>query len=101
MERPQPLSVQEAKEKILLILNEGIIKPSFHCQRDSMANRGVNDDDIVTALENGEVQEQPVWEDNHQNWKYTVIGKDTDDDDLTLITIIIESELIIKIITVW
>lgn len=101
MERPQPLSVQEAKEKILLILDEGIIKSTFHCRQDSMTSRNVYDDDIVVALENGEVQDQPEWEDKHQNWKYTIIGKDTDEDDLTLITVIIESELTIKIITVW
>ncbi len=101
MAKPQPLSPSEAKEKILLILYEGIVKPTFHCRRDSMAERNVGDDDIAEALENGEVQQQPEWESSHQNWKYTVVGKDTDDDKLTLITVIIESELTLKIITVW
>jgi Domain of unknown function (DUF4258) len=101
MAKPQPLSPSEAKEKILLILYEGIVKPTPHCRYDSMAKRNVYDYDIAEALENGEVQQQPKWENTHQNWKYTVVGKDTDDDKLTLITVIIESELMLKIITVW
>jgi protein-tyrosine-phosphatase len=101
MARPQPLSQDEAKEKILLILSEGIYDITEHCRRDSMTRRNVSDDDIIIALENGEVQDKPEWEDNHQNWKYKVVGRDTDNDKLTLITVIIEKDLTLRIITVW
>ena len=66
-----------------------------------MAKRNVCDDDIAEALENGEVQQQPEWESNHQNWKYKVVGKDIENNKLTLITIIIENDLTLKIVTVW
>lgn len=101
MARPQPLSPNEAKEKILLILCDGDIQPTRHCLYESMPKRSVEDFDIRKALTLGEVQEQPEWEENHQNWKYKVIGKDLDDDKLTVITIIVESDLLLRIVTVW
>ena len=101
MELPRPFSPQEAKKKILLILLEGIIKPTFHCKYESMPKRSVEDFDIRNALEFGEVKHQPEWDENHQNWKYKVVGKDLEDDKLTIITIIIESDLTLKIVTVW
>ena len=101
MELPQPFLPQEAKEKILLILYEGIVRPTFHCQQDSMQKRNVGIDDILVALETGEVQRKPEWDDNHQNWKYKVLGKDIENDDLTVVTVIIENDLTLKIVTVW
>jgi Domain of unknown function (DUF4258) len=101
MAKPQPYSPDEAKEIILIILRDGIVKPTIHCRQDSMIKRNITDDDVAEALEVGKVQHRPVWENKHQNWKYTVVGKGIEGDELSLITVIIESDLILRIITVW
>jgi hypothetical protein len=101
MAKPQPLSPDEAKEKILLILNDGEIRPTFHCRRDSMTARNVEEFDIRKALTFGEVRAKPAWDETYQNWKYKVVGKDLEDDKLTVITVIVESDFSLKIITVW
>jgi hypothetical protein len=101
MAKPQPLSPDEAKEKILLILTDGEIRPTFHCRYESMPKRNVEDLDIRKALTIGEVQDKPEWEDSHQNWKYKVIGKDLDNDKLTVVTVIVESDFLLRIVTVW
>jgi hypothetical protein len=101
MGRPLALSADEAKQRILFILDEGIVEPSAHCLYESMQQRGVSMTDIRHALMTGEIRRPPEWGDDHDNWKYRVEGEDTDGDDLTAITVIIEANLTLRIITVF
>lgn len=101
MELPQPFSNTEAKEKILLILSDGFVKPTFHCRKDSMVKRNIEIDDILEALQNGEIRHNPEWDEEHQNWKYKVCGRDVEEDELTVITVILEANLTLLIVTVW
>lgn len=74
---------------------------SPHCKRDSMRNRNITRQDIITGLETGEIKRKPEWDNDHQNWKYRVEGFDSDGDDITMITVIIEADLKLVIVTVW
>ena len=101
MTRPASLSADEAKEKIRLILAKGKVELPYHCKRDSMPRRSVTLPDIVNTLQTGEIRRVSEWDDEHDNWKYRVEGVDTDGDDLAAITIIIEADFTLFIVTVF
>jgi hypothetical protein len=95
MERPQPLSPKEAKKEILLKLAEGKLDLSDHCKYESMPKRNIFTPDIILALEVGEIKRKPEWDEEHQNWKYRVEGFDEENDELIIITVILEYLIII------
>lgn len=95
------LTADEAKEKITMILDEGTVELSFHCRTESMRKRGVTMLDIVTTLKTGEIRRAPEWDDEHSNWKYRVEGEDIEGDDLTAVTLIIETDMRLYIVTVF
>lgn len=95
------LSPDEAKRLILLILEQGTIEFSAHCLHESMPKRNATTVDVVNALKTGEIVRDPEWDEKYQRWKYRVEGVDTEGDDLIAITIIIESDLRLFIITVF
>jgi Domain of unknown function (DUF4258) len=101
MTAPVKLSANDAKRIILLILEEGTIELSFHCRSERMQARGVTMLDLVTALKNGEIRREPEWDEERYNWKYRVEGKDIEGDDLIAITIIIDAEMELFIVTVF
>ena len=101
MSRPTALSADEAKRKILFILEEGSVEFTWHCKSESMQLRSVSMLDITHALRTGEIRRAPEWDDDRANWKYRVEGVDTDGDDLTAITVIIEANLTLLIVTVF
>lgn len=95
MERPPPFSAHEAKEKILLKLNEGKYELSLHCRYESMPKRKIKQSDILNVLETGEIKREPEWSDEHQNWKYRLEGFDVDDEELTVVTVILDVVLVV------
>lgn len=101
MSKPNSFSANEAKDKIQVILNDGMVELSVHCRRESMPKRGVTMLDVVNALRLGEIRRAPEWDDVHSNWKYRVEGEDIDGDELIAITLIIESDLTLYIVTVF
>ena len=96
-----PLTAEEAKEKIRLILDEGTVELSFHCRYESMPKRSVTMPDIIATLKSGEIRREPEWDDENGDWKYRVEGEDVEGDDLTAITLIIETEMQLLIVTVF
>ena len=101
MTPPVKLSAKDAKRIILLILEEGTIEVSFHCRSQRMQERGVTMVDLVEALKNGEIKREPEWDEEQCNWKYRVEGEDTEGDELIAITLIIEADMELFIITVF
>ena len=91
----------EAKRLILLIIEEGRIRFSGHCLRESMPKRNATIIDVEHVLRTGEIVRDPEWDEKYQRWKYRVEGVDTEGDDLIAITIIIESDLRLFIVTVF
>ena len=103
--QPQKLSPEEAKRRIVFILKGGgSFIPLWHCYQ-RMGERGgisgVSDRDVINVLLHGEIIREPEWDDNHNNWKYRVEGKDIEGDDLTAITVIVDETFAIKVITVF
>jgi hypothetical protein len=39
------------------------------------------------------------WDDNHQDWKYRITGKDVDGDSLTMVVVLDPINQVIKVIT--
>lgn len=99
MERPQQLSPEEAKAKILIILDDGDVIPTEHCE-DEMLEANSKMADVLNVLETGKIIKHE-WDEEHQNWKYRVRGTDIDGDELVAITVIVESDLQLIIVTVF
>lgn len=101
MDKPDKLLPQEAKQIILLILEQGNVEPSIHCLRDSMPKRQVTMLDVVNTLKTGEILRDPEWDEEYLNWKYRVEGVDIDGDELIAITVIFTTNLTLYIVTVF
>lgn len=98
----EPLSADEAKKRIGLTLRDGETIFSDHVRRDVASGRhGTTFQDIIHVLQNGEIIQQPVWDDAHGNWKYKVEGADLEDEELRVITIIIEEQFRLFIVTAY
>jgi hypothetical protein len=54
MERPQQLSPEEAKAKILIILADGDVIPTDHCE-DEMFEANADMPDVLNVLETGKI----------------------------------------------
>lgn len=101
MSRPPKLSPDAAMQKIGEILIEGFVEKSLHCRYDSMPKRSVDDLDVTNVLKNGEIRRAREWDAEHENWKYRVVGRDLENDELTAVTVIIEAEMTLLIVTVF
>ena len=98
----EPLSADEAKKRIVLTLREGETIFSDHVRRGVASGRhGTTFQDILHVLQNGEIIQQPAWDEVHCNWKYKVEGADLEDEDLRVITIIIEERFRLFIVTAY
>jgi|SRR5262245_40036549 len=101
MQKPLNLSADVAKQRILLILDEGTWEVSGHCAAERMPERGVTDLDLVNALRTGIIRREPEWEEEYGNWKYRVEGEDTEGNGLVVIVVINEAEMELFIVTVF
>ena len=95
------LPLNDAKRLIETILAQGTVVFTWHCRHESMPRRGVTDQEVRLVLETGQIVRAPEWDAQFQNWKYRVEGVDTDGDDLTVVTVIIESAFTLRILTVF
>ena len=99
-EYPAPLSPFEAKQAIHEYLLNGYVIPTTHC-RKRMEKRDISMQDIEYVLRHGAVIEQPRWNAEHQNYVYKVEGFDLESDELKVLSVIIESESAVLIVTVF
>lgn len=98
----EPFAPDAAKRKIVQILHEGTTVFSEHLLRDIERNRrGVTHQDVLHILQTGEIISAPVWDDEGRNWKYKVEGLDLEDEELRAITIIIEEQFCLFIVTAY
>jgi hypothetical protein len=93
LSKSTPLSKDEAKSKIELIIDQGIVKLSVHCQRDSMPAQGISIYDIYHALKTGFITKEPEGDAVHQQWKYRVEGMDLSQQELASIVVIFDRNL--------
>lgn len=101
MNKPTALSPTEAMIKIQNILLQGRLVISDHCRRVRMKERDVAYPDIVSCLRSGIITRQAEWDGQYCNWKYRVEGFDKSGEELTSITIIIDINLELFVITVF
>jgi len=99
MGRPGRLSPEEAKRAILLMLKDGYFEPTDHCKL-RMLQRNITTPQLVHSLKSGNVVGSE-WDDEYERWKYKVEGVDTEGDSLTSISVIIEQDLTLVIITAY
>lgn len=97
---PHQFSPAEALTKIQVVLAEGIVDFSVHCRR-RMRERGVDDLDVIHVLRHGRILRKAEWDDDHNNWKYRIEGRDIEGDELTVITVIFEMSLSLINVTVF
>lgn len=95
------LTPAEATAKIKLIVDQGDIKFSRHCRLESMPKRNADVDDVIMALENGQVIEEAEWDSGHAQWRYKVEGIDLSGDELRVITVIFDINFSLLVVTVF
>lgn len=101
-DRPSPYPKEEAKLRIRLILREGETVYSRHLKDDIRSGRhGADFNDILHVLTTGDVVRDPVWDECHRQWKYNVEGRDLEDEDLRVITVIIDEDFRIFLVTAY
>jgi hypothetical protein len=84
------------------ILREGNTVFSDHLLRDIARNRrGVTHQDVLHVLQTGEIISAPEWDDRSRKWKYKVEGIDLEEEELRAITIIIEEQFCLFIVTAY
>lgn len=98
-QRPAPLSPFDAKQAIHTYLVNGNIVPTQHCLR-RMRERHVSMQDITYVLRHGAIDEQPRWDTDHHNYVYKIVGFDLESDELKVLSVIIEIEATVLIVTV-
>lgn len=98
-QRPAPLSSFNAKQAIHTYLDNGDIIPTQHCHQ-RMRERRVTMPDIVYVLRHGAITEQPRWNPDHHNYVYKIEGFDLEDDELKVLSVIIDIEATVLLITV-
>ncbi|MGC8490168.1 MAG: DUF4258 domain-containing protein [Syntrophobacteraceae bacterium] len=94
-----PLSSSEAIRRIREIANLGDVRTTAHC-RKRMAERGFGFQDLLSILLNGEITNQPEYDEKHEQFKYRVDGNTIDGDSAVAITVIVSSHAVL-IVTIF
>lgn len=58
----EPLSPEEATREIRSIVRYGSVSTTSHCRSDSMPERNISFQDLLSVLQNGRVVEGPVYD---------------------------------------
>lgn len=98
---PVALTPEEAKRRILEILQEGEVQPTWHCRNERMPERGVTMRDVLHVLQAGEIRRAAEWDARHNDWKYRVEGEDVEGAELIAVTIIVAEAMRLVIVTVF
>ena len=83
----------ELEEYVLLqaikeIASYGSIRLSKHVRDDQMSSRGYTIRDIIYILKRGKLHEKR-FDNDRQNWSYTICGEDLDGDQGGVVTVIL------------
>lgn len=97
----EPLTPDKATELINKITTyaDCTVDLTDHC-RKKMLERNFDFQDLLLVLSNGKVKAPAEYEEKHGNYKYRVEGSTLDDDDTTLVTVILGPR-ILRVITVY
>ena len=87
-DRPKPLTPAEAYKAIQQLLElRDSIGWTRHA-RNRARERRFTTDDVRRVLVRGTVSPDPQWDEQFENWKYKVSGRDYDDEPLAVIIVL-------------
>ena len=84
VELEEPVLLQAVRE----IASYGNIRLSGHLINDRMSSRGYSLRDIIYILKRGKLNEKR-FDNEHQNWSYTICGEDLDGDPGGVVTTVL------------
>ena len=84
----EPLSSKDATNRIRQIVRFGEVQTTAHC-RLRMRERRFDFQDLVSLLLNGEVLDQPEYDERHDHYRYRVQGTTIDGDSAIAVTVIV------------
>jgi hypothetical protein len=97
--RPSALTEPDLRVAVTRIVLYGTIWQTRHAGRDR-DYRNISDDDIqAMLLGDWALERMPEWNDDHRNWKYRLLGRDIEGDELTLIVTLNTEEQTLAVIT--
>jgi len=102
VDKQKTLTSAEAGKVALELWERQWVIPRYHAQ-SRFSERRVKDSDVVYVLETGLIYNNPVWDEEFQNWEYTICGKDLDGENLAVVFAFDElfKELIIITVKDW
>ncbi len=84
----EPFSSSEAISRIREIASFGDVQTTSHCRR-RMTERSFHFQDLLSVLVNGEITDQPEYDEKHDQFKYRVQGTTIDGDSAIAVTVIL------------
>lgn len=84
----EPLRPSEVMDRIREIVRFGDVQTTSHCRR-RMIGRSFHFQDLLSVLLNGEVKDQPEYDEKHDHFKYKVYGSTIDGDSAIAVTVIL------------
>jgi len=82
------------------ILRNGELEITYHCGV-RMTERHIDMLDVEHALYSGVILRNPIWDAEHENWKYRVESSDIEGVTLTVIVVVDEAEQLLRLVTVF
>jgi hypothetical protein len=86
----QPLEPKDAERVIREIARNGQLMLSKHCRLQSMPQRNITFQDLVTVLLNGAVDRPAEYDQEHNQYKYRVAGETLDEEETVIISVILD-----------
>lgn len=94
----RPFTPEEATEFINKIATYADLEIAYtgHCKKQ-MIERGFTFQDLLLLFSNGKVNSQPEYDENMQQYKYKIEGTTLDDDQGSVVTVILDSRKLLAI----
>jgi hypothetical protein len=94
------LSGKEALRICRRLLKNGAFVPTPHF-KGRMARRNILIRDIFRVINKGEIKDQPEWDMEHQNYKFSVSGNDIEGNELEVVVGLFIEEEMMSFVTIF
>jgi hypothetical protein len=92
------IDAKRIKETILKIANSGGLVLTDHVEQ-KMSERNFTIRDVINVLLNGRLKKKRGFDEEYQEWKYSIVGRDIDGTKLSIVFTINELERLLVLIT--
>ena len=86
----------EATKLVREIARFGDVQTTGHC-RKRMVERQFSFQDLISVLLNGEVRDQPEYDEAHGQYKFRVEGNSIDGDSAVAVTVIVSDRAVLAV----